>query len=158
MNIENIKKVLLDCYSKDLCYPKVQDNWTENNKCFGMCAITSLIINDYFGGNICKIYVDGIGHYFNKIEDNIVDLTSNQFNHDINYKDYQIINRENILTDDTKNRYNILKIRLTKKLLNQVDEKVYSCQSCNQLVDKFPNDSTVFLGKDNDIASGNIAV
>ncbi|MCI8794207.1 MAG: hypothetical protein HFI73_02400 [Bacilli bacterium] len=151
MNIENIKKVLLDCYSKDLCYPKVQDNWTENNKCFGMCAITSLIINDYFGGNICKIYVDGIGHYFNKIEDNIVDLTSNQFNHDINYKDYQIINRENILTDDTKNRYNILKIRLTKKLLNQVDEKVYSCQSCNQLVDKFPNDSTVFLGKDNDI-------
>lgn len=46
-----------------------------------MCAITSLIINDYFGGDICKIYVDGINHYFNLIENNIVDLTKEQFNH-----------------------------------------------------------------------------
>lgn len=44
MTIENVQKVLLECYSKDLCYPKVQDDWNENNKCFGMCAITSLII------------------------------------------------------------------------------------------------------------------
>ena len=52
MNIDNIQIVLLDCYSKDLCYPKVQGAWNENNKSFGMCAITSLIINDYFGGDI----------------------------------------------------------------------------------------------------------
>ncbi len=50
MNIENMQKVLLDCYSKDLCYSKVRSNWSESNKCFGMCAITSLIIQDYFGG------------------------------------------------------------------------------------------------------------
>ena len=41
MNIENIQKLLLECYSKDLCYPKVKDDWNDNNKCFGMCAITS---------------------------------------------------------------------------------------------------------------------
>lgn len=45
MTIENIQNVLLKCYSKDLCCPKVQDDWNENNKCFGMCTITSLIIN-----------------------------------------------------------------------------------------------------------------
>ncbi len=45
-----MQKVLLDCYSKDLCYSKVRSNWSESNKCFGMCAITSLIIQDYFGG------------------------------------------------------------------------------------------------------------
>ena len=151
MNIENIKKVLLECYSKDLCYPKVQDDWNENNKCFGMCAITSLIINDYFGGDICKIHVDEISHYFNLIDDKIIDLTSSQFNHEIDYKDYQIIDREKMLTDDTKNRYTTLKARLIKKLLKQVDERIYSCKSCGVLVDKFPNDTTVFLGKDNDI-------
>lgn len=32
-----------------------------------MGAITSLIINDYFGGNICKIHMDGISHYFNLV-------------------------------------------------------------------------------------------
>ena len=151
MNIKNIEKLLLECYSKDLCYSKVQNDWNESNKWLGMCAITSLTINDYFGGDLCKIYVDGISHYFNLIENKIIDLTANQFNHDIEYKDYQIIDRENILTNDTKKRYNILKARLTKALLKQVDEKVYSCKSCDKLVDKFPNDATVFIGKDNDI-------
>lgn len=151
MNIENVKEILLECYSKDLCYHKVQNEWNDNNKCFGMCAITSLIINDYFGGNICKIYVDGISHYFNLIEDKIIDLTSSQFNCDIDYKNYQIVDREKILTDDTKRRYNVLKERLVKKLLKQVDEEVFNCKSCDKLVDKVPNDKTVFFGKDNDI-------
>lgn len=151
MNIKNIQKVLLECYSKDLCYPKVQCDWNENNRCFGMCAITSLIINDYFGGDICKIYVDGISHYFNLIENNIVDLTKDQFNREMDYKDYKIMDREKILTDDTKNRYVTLKARLINKLLRQVDKKVYSCKSCDKLVDKFPDDVTVFLSKDNDI-------
>ncbi len=151
MNVENIQKVLLECYSKDLCYSKVQDDWDERNKCFGMCAITSLIINDYFGGDICKIYVNGISHFFNLIDDKIIDLTSSQFNHEIDYKDYQIIDREKILTDDTENRYTTLKLRLINKLLKQIDEKVYLCKSCDNLVDKFPNDATVFLGKDQTI-------
>lgn len=151
MNIENIQKILLECYSKDLCYPKVQDDWDESNKCFGMCAITSLIINDYFGGDICKIHVDGVGHYFNFIDNKIIDLTSSQFNHAIDYKDYQIIDRQKILTDDTRSRYSILKTKLTKALLKQIDEKIYFCKSCDKLVDKFPNEATVFLGKDNDI-------
>lgn len=151
MNIENIKEILLECYSKDLCYPKVQNEWNNNNKCFGMCAITSLIINDYFGGDICKIYVEGISHYYNLIEDKIIDLTLSQFNCDIDYKNYQIADREKILTDDTKHRYNVLKERLVNKLLKRVDEEVFNCKSCDKLVDKFPNDTTVFIGKDNDI-------
>ena len=151
MNIEKIKEALLECYSKDLCYLKVQNEWNENNKCFGMCAITALIINDYFSGDICKIHVDGISHYFNLIEDKIIDLTKDQFNHEIDYKNYQIVDRKKILTDDTKNRYNTLKSRLIKTLLKQIDKEVFDCKSCDKLVDKFPNDMTVFLGKDNGI-------
>lgn len=41
-----------------------------------MCAITSLIINDYFGGDICKIHVDGISHYFNLIDDHLMHTTN----------------------------------------------------------------------------------
>ena len=151
MNIEKVKDILLECYSKDLCYPKIQYGWNDDNKCFGMCAITSLIINDYFGGDICKIYVDEVSHYYNLIAGDIVDLTSSQFNCNVDYKNYKIIDREKILTDDTKQRYNLLKKRLVNKLLNQVDEEVFNCKTCNKLVDKFPNDTTVFLGKDNDI-------
>lgn len=151
MNIEILKTTLRECYSKDLCYPKVQDEWNENNKCFGMCAITSLIVNDYFGGDICKIHVEGISHYYNLIENEIIDLTSSQFKCTIDYKDYEIIERDKILTDNTKERYQMLKERLINKLLKQVDEKVFSCKLCDKLVDKFPNAATVYLGKDNDI-------
>lgn len=38
-----------------------------------------------------------------------------------------------------------------QKLLKQVDEKVYSCKSCGELVEKFPNAATVYLGTNNDI-------
>lgn len=61
----------------------------------------------YFYGDICKIHVDGISHYFNLIENVIIVLTSNQFNHDIDYVGCQIIDREKILTDNTKNIFNV---------------------------------------------------
>lgn len=141
MNIENIQELLLDCYSKE-------DNLDESNE---ICAITSLIINDYFGGVILKNNKDGISHYYNLIENEIVDLTSVGFNCDINYENYQIVDRQEILTEEIKNRYNILKKKIINKLLKQVDEEVSNCKSCNKLVDKFPNSATVFLGKDNDI-------
>lgn len=151
MNIENLKEILLECYSKDLCYPKFQNEWNKNNKCFGMCAITSLIVNDYFKGNICKINVNGISHYFNLIENKIIDLTSDQFDCDVNYDNYEIVDREKILIDNTLDRYKILKGRLINKLLKQLDQEVFNCKLCNNLVDKFPNDTTVFIGKDNEI-------
>lgn len=40
---------------------------------------------------------------------------------------------------------------MIQKILKQVDKKVYSCKSCGLLVDKFPNDATAFLGKDQTI-------
>lgn len=141
MSIENIQELLLDCYSKE-------DNLDESNE---ICAITSLIINDYFGGVILKNNKDGISHYYNLIENEIIDLTPGEFNCDINYENYQIVDRQEILTEEIKNGYNILKKKIINKLLKQVDEEVSNCKSCYKLVDKFPNAATVFLGKDNDI-------
>lgn len=45
----------------------------------------------------------------------------------------------------------IMYIENLEKLLNQIDEKVHTCKSCDKLVEKFPDDATVYLGKDNDI-------
>lgn len=36
-------------------------------------------------------------------------------------------------------------------MLKQVDEEVFNCKFYDKLVDKIPNDTTVFIGKDNDI-------
>lgn len=115
MTIKELEKALLKSYSKDLCYEKVSDKWTEKNKTLGMCAITALVVNDYLEGDIAKIKVDGISHYFNIINNKIIDLTKNQFKKEINYKDYRIVTRKVILTEDTKNRYQKLKEKVIKK-------------------------------------------
>lgn len=114
MELKELKEALFECYSKDLCYKKVQENWTLNNKCFGMCAITSLLVQDYFCGDICKIHVNGISHYFNLVEGKIIDLTASQFTCPINYENYQVVSREKILTEDTNRRYTLLKEKLRR--------------------------------------------
>lgn len=112
MDVDTLSKKLYQCYSKELCYPKIINEWDESNKYFGMCAITSLVVNDYFGGEICKIYVNGISHYFNLINKEIIDLTSKQFENKIDYSDYKIVKREDVLIENTEQRYNLLKQRL----------------------------------------------
>ncbi len=151
MDIKTIQKALSECYTKELCVPNVSDDCTESNKCFGMSGITALIVQDYFGGKIGKIHVNGVSHYFNILDNQVVDLTDSQFDSEINYTDYEIINRDLILTENTKQRYESLKKRLIKKLLTKVDERVHGCKSCGKLVEKFPNDATVYLGKNHDI-------
>lgn len=151
MKIKQLQQALLNSYSKDLCYEKIRNHWTEENRTLGMCAITALIINDYFKGQIAKIKVDGISHYFNIIDNKIIDLTKTQFKSEIDYKDYKIVHRNDILTEDTKNRYQRLKKKVIKELLQKIDKEVYQCTLCQNLVEKFPNSNTVFLGNNNDI-------
>lgn len=80
MTLEKLNEYLLKIYSKDTCYSKCMDDWNTDNLSLGHCAIVSLLVNDYFGGDIYKIKVDNISHYFNVINNEIIDLTKNQFN------------------------------------------------------------------------------
>ena len=52
MTLNDLQKALYKCYSKDLCYPSVQKSWSEENKCLRMCAITSFVVQDFFGGRL----------------------------------------------------------------------------------------------------------
>lgn len=51
--INHLRDALFECYSKELCYPKIASEWSEGNKTLGMCAITALVVNDY--SLLCKI-------------------------------------------------------------------------------------------------------
>ena len=146
-----LEEALVQSYSKDLCYSKVGSLWKRENPYIGMCAITALTVQDYFGGDIAKIKVDGISHYFNFIQDQVVDFTVKQFSKVIFYHDYRIVDRKDILTEDTRKRYELLKKKVVTFLLQNVDKSVYKCALCHGLVEKFPNTNTVFLGSNNDI-------
>jgi len=106
------------------------DNWSQNNPSWGQCAVTSLVINDYIGGEIVWTQAklpDGteISHYLNKIGNKELDLTRNQFpegtitSEGIPKTKGFPTTRDYILSfDKTLKRYQILKSQVEEAILS----------------------------------------
>lgn len=136
--INKFKFILNNYWDIDTCYPSSRNIWSEKNKCVGQCAITSVIVNEYFSGIIRKCQVGNASHYFNFI----------------NYDKQIEKSREQILgNEDTKRRYNILKQKVLKymKKLDSIDNEIKRCFRCNDKVEKFTNNNTISFGKVNKI-------
>lgn len=118
MEREELKELLNYCYSKDTCSPGLRDKWNEDNKALGQCAITSLIVNDYFGGKIMRCMASTGSHYYNLIDDALVDFTAEQFLGEIPlYSEGEERTREYLLSnEDTKKRYLLLKDSLENRI------------------------------------------
>ena len=126
MNLDRLKKVLLKSWSKETSYFPIE--WSELNPSFGQCAVTALIVNDYFGGDIVwseALLPNGekISHFFNRINDEEIDLTRSQFPkgtivpRGIEKKINFASTREYLLSHEDKNsRYFALKEKVKKYL------------------------------------------
>ena len=120
MIINEVCEIVSMSFSKDTCYPTLKDKWCEENKALGQCAITALVLNDFLGGKIMRCESEYGSHYYNLINDKIVDLTVSQFKTLPNYKTGIERTREYLLSnEDTKNRY--------KLLLERVKENFVKC-------------------------------
>lgn len=130
----------------------IKKSWIEelNNQC-----PTVLIINDLFGGKIMNFKVDSINHYYNIIDDKIIDLTSN-----LNINKGKEISRESLLQNKAikddyyqllNSVYNILSMQMfmtinsdeiiDRKALNQVAffstfeiDSYYECDDYEKVV------------------------
>lgn len=113
------KKLLRNCYSIETTHPSCTKDYEKHDISYGQCAITALLVYDKFKGKICKTTVNGISHYFNIINDKIIDLSKEQFENKIDYKNYEEKNYEDLLkNENTKERY--LKLRELLEL-SQID-------------------------------------
>lgn len=125
-NIDDLFKVLLKCFCKETAYLSCQKDYDAYyDPTYGQCAITAMIVNDYFGGSIHKIRVDGGStHYFNKIGNLYFDLTSDQFSlyeMEIDYEPNEEIPREYCGKNaDTLKRYNLLVDKLNKMIKERI--------------------------------------
>ena len=114
MNINKLKQLLVESWSLETCSPGLRGEWTEDNPSLGQCAITALIVNDFFGGKIMRCMASSGSHYYNVIDDEIIDLTVEQFLGEIpQYENGEERTREYLLgNEDTKNRYVLLNSNL----------------------------------------------
>ena len=94
------------------------DDWSPSNPSSGQCAVSALVLQDYCGGKICRCVVAGTPHYFNRIDDQVVDSTAAQFGAvAIDYDTSTVRSRQRILRHaDTRWRYELLKGRVERFL------------------------------------------
>jgi hypothetical protein len=92
--------------------------WTEENPAFGQCAVTALLIQDVFGGSLCRTTVDGVSHYFNRLPGGqLVDLTFQQFPAGAAYEAISERARQYVMEfEPTRLRYELLRSRCIDQL------------------------------------------
>jgi hypothetical protein len=114
--INLVEQAIRDSWTADIAYPACQNDWSKDNPSFGQCAITSLVIHDFYGGKI--LFSKNNNHFWNVLPDGTeMDLTREQFKDVINVADAVEVSSELILNGEraekakTKERYEKLKSR-----------------------------------------------
>ena len=137
--VEELKNILSKSWSRETCSPSLKDDWTNENSALGQCAVTALIVNDFMGGKIMRCMCETGSQYYNLINNEIIDLTSSQFNKIPDYTKAEERTREDLLSNiDTKNRYLILLQRVKDNFI-KYGKKEYKLLDINgQYFSKIP--------------------
>lgn len=85
--------------------------WSPSNPAQNHCSITSLVVQDCFGGDVLSTKTPGGTHFYNLIDGVRWDLTVSQFREPIPYEDTPS-SREAALADTSLDKYALLKERL----------------------------------------------
>jgi hypothetical protein len=85
--------------------------WSPDNPARGQCGVTSLVVQDVFGGQILKTLIQQVPHFYNLIAERRFDFTSAQFADPIDYED-RPSDREEAMSDTDLEQYRALRARL----------------------------------------------
>jgi len=121
-----IRPILLSAWCKDTASPVCQELWSTQNPAWGQCAVTALLLQDIFKGELLRTVVDGFwSHYYNRFPSGQeVDLTRGQFPKGTVVPYGQPIDRHHLLESEraqqakTKERYESLKANFYGLLLS----------------------------------------
>ena len=76
----DLYNALWHVWKKETCAPRMQPDWSEENRTLGQCSVTAFLAQDIFGGQVFGVpLADGNYHCFNAAGDCVFDLTSEQF-------------------------------------------------------------------------------
>ena len=113
---DGLYQMLLGCWRRETCAPRMQDKWSESNPTCGQCSITAFLAQDIFGGEVYGVpNGDGNYHCFNVVGDAVFDLTSEQFDHPLEYtRNFQQSRETHFSKEEKKARYEMLKAALLR--------------------------------------------
>ena len=113
----DLYNALWKVWRKETCAPRMQPDWSEDNRTLGQCSITAFLAQDIFGGKVWGVPLgDGNYHCFNAAGDCVFDLTSEQFGGE--KLDYSLLHEQTRETHfaktEKKERYEKLKALLSE--------------------------------------------
>ncbi|HDX9588191.1 TPA: hypothetical protein ROX98_001130 [Bacillus pseudomycoides] len=103
MEMEKMREVLFQSWSKE-----TSSKWTLDNPAKGQCGVTSLVVHDFFGGEIMKTKVPEGWHFYNRINGKRYDFTASQFLEEVTYMNVPS-NSEEAFADTNEMQYDALK-------------------------------------------------
>ena len=87
LSAELLEQILRKAWCAETCAPSVRRFWDKDNPAWGQCAVTALLVQDFFGGSLLRYEVYNYGsHYCNLVEGTKIDLTRSQFPPDVELK------------------------------------------------------------------------
>lgn len=122
----NLTKALTASWGADTAFNK--NDWTSSNPARGQCVVSSLVVQDYIGGELVGYSVEGPTiqetHFVNLLPDgSIVDTTKSQYTSavtmklkDVTLDGFASIREKRLSDNDTRRRYELLKSRVQSHL------------------------------------------
>ena len=109
-------------WSRETASPSCQGQWDPANPAYGQCAVTALLVQDRFGGDLLRTVAENRGsHYYNRLPNGWeVDLTRSQFPPDQRFEPADARTREYALDSPgavaarTRERYELLKAAVAR--------------------------------------------
>lgn len=110
-SLGGLYRMLLGCWRRETCAPRLREKWCVSNPTCGQCSITAFLAQDVFGGEVYGVpNGDGSYHCFNVVGDAVFDLTSEQFDHPLEYTQNFPQSRDaHFAKAEKKSRYEMLK-------------------------------------------------
>ncbi|MFH0875188.1 MAG: hypothetical protein V1859_04575 [archaeon] len=114
-----LETAIKESWDQSTCY--LSELWNPSRPSTGHCKVTSLLVQDYFSGDILFANVNGQDvwtHYWNQLPDKTSrDITFDQYALPISLLNIQIRSREQLMEDPNIQRtYPILKQRVQEYL------------------------------------------
>jgi hypothetical protein len=130
LNMQVIINALRSSWSKDTAFNPSE--WSEDNRARGQCVVSSLVIQDYLGGELVRYMIDEGNlhetHYANMLDGGaILDTTASQYSRPvtmcikpIDLKGFASARKKRLADDSTRKRYEILKARVDQLLAESI--------------------------------------
>lgn len=123
MDIRKLERAIKKSWDIKTCHPDSVKDWSKDNSAIGQCGVSVLIIQDYFGGKIA--FNRNLHHVWNVFDNGSeYDISRKQFPKSKLIEKEGFISREEMLENElalkahVKERYELLKSRVEKLLIN----------------------------------------